>query len=164
MKRFRDELLACFGSVSIGRIDQIYAELDRTPQDFAGLIPVLWPTPDSLAGEAHCAKPEPINREIAAEPEHRISTSFSRCIRRATEDRARSPRQNRGSATQRVAKKYPARDPALLRFMPPVCRTFFHASQSTFWKNAVNAVPGAADTLCRKQALTRFVDLLEKNK
>src|SRR5438552_19179156 len=46
---FCDEQFISFGSVSIGCVDQIHAEIDRAPQNFERVLTVRRPTPDPLS-------------------------------------------------------------------------------------------------------------------
>src|SRR5438067_7469180 len=49
IKRLCDQQFISFGSVRIGRVDQVYAKVDRALQNFARVLPVGRPTPDHLA-------------------------------------------------------------------------------------------------------------------
>jgi hypothetical protein len=66
MERLGDEQFACFRAVSIGRVDQIHTKLDCAPQHFERVLPVRRPPPNAFPSDAHRAKAEPIDREIAA--------------------------------------------------------------------------------------------------
>ena len=67
MKRLGDQQFAGFRPVSIGRVDQVHTEFDRASQNFERIVAVSRPTPNAFAGDAHRAKAEAIDREIAAQ-------------------------------------------------------------------------------------------------
>jgi hypothetical protein len=54
------------------RVDEIDAQLDRTPQNFLRVLAIGRPTPDPLARQAHRAKTEPVDQKIAAQLKHGI--------------------------------------------------------------------------------------------
>ena len=73
MQSFCNQQLACFWSVGVGRIDQIDTELDGASQNFEGVAAISRPTPNTLSGNAHRAKAEPVDRKIAPQPENGIA-------------------------------------------------------------------------------------------
>jgi hypothetical protein len=114
MERFCNQQFACFRAVSVGGIDQVHTEFDGAPKNFERGLPVSRPTPNPIAGDAHRAKAEPIDREITAQLPSRIH-DHGRCGRGvSSEDCARSPCEKRGSACQSRAKKCSARNARLL--------------------------------------------------
>jgi hypothetical protein len=72
MECFGDERFACLRTISIGRVDQVDTELDRAAQNLEGIGAIGGPAPDALAGDAHGAKAETIDEEIATEIPSRI--------------------------------------------------------------------------------------------
>jgi hypothetical protein len=49
------------------RVDEIDAQLDRTPQNLLRVLAIRRPTPDPLARQPHRPEPEPIDQYIPAE-------------------------------------------------------------------------------------------------
>ena len=49
------------------RVDEIDAQLDRTPQNLLRVLAIRRPTPDPLARQPHRPKPEPIDQKIPAQ-------------------------------------------------------------------------------------------------
>ena len=72
MKRFRDEQLVHFRSVSIGRIDEIHAKLERATQNFFCILSIGRPTPYAVARQAHRAIAKPVYGKIATDRESRF--------------------------------------------------------------------------------------------
>ena len=79
MERFCYEQFACFRTVRVRRIDQIHTELNCALQNLERVLPVRRPTPNALPGDAHCAKTEPIDRQIVAQFPSRIRSHA--CLR-----------------------------------------------------------------------------------
>ena len=69
MQRLGDETLADVRAVSIRGVDEIDAELERTPQHPACLGRILRLTPDGRPGDAHRTEPHAVDREVAADRE-----------------------------------------------------------------------------------------------
>ena len=65
VQRLGDELLAHRGTVRVGGVDEVHAELDRAPQDRDRLVVVGGVAPDAGAGDAHRAEAEAAHGEIA---------------------------------------------------------------------------------------------------
>ena len=80
MERFCYEQFACFRSVGIGRVDQVHTEFNCAPENFKRVGPVRRPSPNSVPGDPHRAKAEPVDRQIAAQLPDRIR-DHSRCCR-----------------------------------------------------------------------------------
>src|SRR6267378_3535596 len=75
MKRLGDETLANYRAVGVGGVDEIDSQLNRTPQDCDCLGMIGRFSPDAIAGELHCAEPEPANWNIATN--QKCSACFS---------------------------------------------------------------------------------------
>ena len=71
MERFGDEAVADEGAVGVGGVDEVYAQLDGSPQRRDRLVVIGWFPPDSRSGDAHGPKPETADGEIAPEIECR---------------------------------------------------------------------------------------------
>ena len=67
IQRLGDELLADPGSVAVGRVDEVHAQLDRATQHAPGFGAVRRVADDALAGDTHRPEPEPMHRKIAAD-------------------------------------------------------------------------------------------------
>ena len=79
MERFHDEKLARFRTVSVGRVDQVHAQIDRAPQNFLCVLAIGRPTPNPFARYSHRAKAEPIHGKIAADWKSRFHSWSRRC-------------------------------------------------------------------------------------
>ena len=64
-----DQLLADVGTVEVGGVDQVDAQLDGSPEHPDALVPVGRLPPDPRAGESHRAEPEPVHHQLAPEGE-----------------------------------------------------------------------------------------------
>ena len=69
MERVGDEKLAHLGAVRVGRVDQVDAELDRTAENAACVLPVVRPPEDLRPCDAHGTEPETVDFEVAADRE-----------------------------------------------------------------------------------------------
>ena len=78
MKRFRNQELVRFRTVSVGRVDEIHSELNRAPQNLFCILAIGRPTPNPRSRQAHRAKPKSIHRNIAAQLERRFGSICSR--------------------------------------------------------------------------------------
>jgi hypothetical protein len=67
VQRLADELFTDVRAVGVGRVDEVDAEFDRSPQYREGLVAVLRFAPNAGAGDLHSAVAEAVHREIAAE-------------------------------------------------------------------------------------------------
>src|SRR6266566_3357502 len=67
MQRLGDETLGNYGTVGVGRIDEIDSQVHCTSQDSDRLGMVGRFSPDARAGELHRAKTEPANGNIATD-------------------------------------------------------------------------------------------------
>jgi len=67
MQGLSDEFFADIGAVRIGGVNEIDAELDGAAQNGYGRLAVLGRAPDAIAGDAHGAKAEAMDGELAAE-------------------------------------------------------------------------------------------------
>ncbi len=64
------------------RVDEIDAQLDRTPQNFLRVLAIGRPTPDPLARQAHRLKTEPVDQKIAAQQKCFLALTRARARRR----------------------------------------------------------------------------------
>ncbi len=62
MQRLADDVLGYVGTVRVGGVDEVDAELDSAAQHPHGFAAVGGRAPDALAGQAHCAEAEPVDR------------------------------------------------------------------------------------------------------
>src|SRR5207247_11154139 len=62
IQRFGNEELVRFRTVSIGCVDEIDSQLDRSLQNFLRVLPIRRPTPDPLACQPHRPKTEPVDQ------------------------------------------------------------------------------------------------------
>lgn len=69
VQSFSNDFFAHRRPVRVGRINEINSEIDGPPQYSNGFAMVFGFSPDSLASDSHCAKPEPVNGEIAGDLE-----------------------------------------------------------------------------------------------
>ena len=74
MKRFRNQELVRFRTVSVGGIDQIHAELNGASEDLFCILAIGRPTPNPRTREAHRAEAEPIDRKISAQLKGRFGS------------------------------------------------------------------------------------------
>jgi hypothetical protein len=109
MKRFGDEELARLGPVSVGSIDKIYAELDRTLENFERAGAIFWPTPDAVARDPHGAEPEPVHGEVVADFESTVHARFR------AKERIDSGNRQSDTARQTQPDKSPPIDPVFHR-------------------------------------------------
>ena len=64
------------------RVDEIDAQLDRTPQNLLRVLAIRRPTPDPLARQAHRAKAEAVDQKIAAQQKCFLALTRARARRR----------------------------------------------------------------------------------
>ena len=64
------------------RVDEIDAQLDRTPQNFLRVLAIGRPSPDPLARQAHRPKTEPVDQKIAAQQKCFLALTRARARRR----------------------------------------------------------------------------------
>jgi hypothetical protein len=69
MKGLGDQLFADIGSVAVGGVDEVDAQLGEAAQDAQGFVAIGRGTPDTFAGDAHGAKAEPVDLNVAANGE-----------------------------------------------------------------------------------------------
>ena len=69
VERLGDQLFADVRPVRVRRIDQVDAQLERPPQHRQRFRVVRRWSPDALAGDAHRAEAQPIDRQVAADGE-----------------------------------------------------------------------------------------------
>ena len=67
LQRLADEFLGDERAVGVRGVDEVDAELDRATQHADAFVAIGRRTPNALAGQSHCAEPEPIHGQIAAE-------------------------------------------------------------------------------------------------
>ena len=74
MQRLADQFLGDVRAVGVGGVDEVDAELDGAAQHADAFVVVVRRAPDTLAGQAHGAESEAVDREVAADAER------SRCL------------------------------------------------------------------------------------
>ena len=67
VQRLGDQRLADVGTVGVGGVDEVDAELDRPAQHRLGLVAVRRLTPDAVTGDPHRAEAETVHGEVAAD-------------------------------------------------------------------------------------------------
>src|SRR5438552_5565337 len=80
MQRLGDQTFTNYGTVGVGGVDEIDAQLDRASQDCDCLGMIGRFSPDAIAGELHCTEPEPANRNIT---NYKCSAHFGRAVGRS---------------------------------------------------------------------------------
>ena len=75
MKSFGDETLAHFGAIRVGGVDEIDSQFHRAAQHCNRLGMIVRLSPDAVAGQLHCAKPESVNGNVA---DQKCSARFGR--------------------------------------------------------------------------------------
>ncbi len=85
MQRFADQFLGDIRAVGVGGVDEVDAEFDGAAQDADAFVAVVGRTPDTLAGQAHGAESQAVDREVAADAE--CSRSLSGAMRGHFSDR-----------------------------------------------------------------------------
>jgi hypothetical protein len=68
-KRFSNQFLGDIGTVGVGGVDEVDAEVHCATQHADGFLAVLRRPPDTPAGDPHGAESESVDGEIAAERE-----------------------------------------------------------------------------------------------
>ena len=64
------------------RVDEIDAQLDRTPQNLLRVLAFGRPTPDLLTRQAHRSKTEPVDQKIIAQQKCFLALTRARARRR----------------------------------------------------------------------------------
>jgi hypothetical protein len=65
MERVRDQIFGDLGTVGVGGIDEIDAELDAPPEHPDGSVAVAGGAEDAFAGDAHGAEAHPVHLLVA---------------------------------------------------------------------------------------------------
>src|SRR6266480_7360771 len=129
VERLRYEQFACFRPVRVGGVDQVHTEFDGAPQNLERVLSIRRPTPNPFPGDAHRAKAESIDREIAAQLPNGIRDWAGCCWRVGPDDCGRSSREKRGSGSQAHAKKCSPGNAAVYPFLLRVWRFIRHHNQ-----------------------------------
>ncbi len=69
MKRLVDQALAHGGSVDIGGIDEVHAEIDRAPEQCVHCLCIEGFAPTLLSGDFRRTESDAIHLQIAADPQ-----------------------------------------------------------------------------------------------
>src|SRR5919202_2847546 len=64
-----DQALRDLGAVGVGGVYEVYAELDRPPEDATSLLGIIGLSPDALSGDAHRAEAHAVVVKLAAQSE-----------------------------------------------------------------------------------------------
>jgi hypothetical protein len=69
VQSFSNDFFAHRRPVRVGRINEINSDINSPPQDSNRFSTVFGLAPNSLSGDSHCAKPEPVNAQIPTDLE-----------------------------------------------------------------------------------------------